>query len=137
MIMTRMAQYFRSCNAEWDRRVVPMFVQIAISIISVLLLSSPAAAVECKSELTGLTVYFYSKGNEWSKTWKADGVHKRKTDYNSNRKEGVRTNISEGLIDKRSESLPQMLLQPDKQFNFPFDISQNGKLLIAAIHEKK
>jgi WD40 repeat protein len=69
-------------------------------------------------------------------TWKADGAHKLKTDFNRNRREGDRTNVSAGLSDKRSENLPQTLLSPDKQFNVPFDISQNGDFLIAAIYNK-
>jgi hypothetical protein len=113
-----------------------MSLQIVFSFIVMLLIGLPAAASECKSELVGLTAYFYSRGDEWSISWRPDGVHKGKAIYYSNLKEGSRTNVYDSQGDKRSESLPQTLLNPDKQFNVPFDISQNGKFLIAAIHER-
>jgi WD40 repeat protein len=109
-----------------------MSMQIVISIIVMLLIGSPAAAAECKSELLGLTAYFYSHGDEWSIAWKADGVHKEKVAY----KEGDRTNYYFSGGNKGAERLPQTLLPHDKQFNVPFDISRDGELLIAGIHER-
>jgi hypothetical protein len=78
----------------------------------------------------GLTATFFSEGNQWSITWKTDGAHKEKADYYGNKKD--RTNEYASISDYRSESLPQKLLNHDKEFNIPFDISQNGVLLIAA-----
>ncbi len=113
-----------------------MSMQVVTGIIVMLLLSSPVAATECKAELTGLIVYFSSHDDDWSMSWKADGVHKEKIAYYVNRKDGIRTNVYHSAGDTRSKSLPQALLSPDKQFNIPFDISKDGKSLIAAIYVK-
>lgn len=112
-----------------------IFMQIAISIMSILIFCSLAAAVECKSELIGITVYFYSQGKEWATTWKTDGVYKIKSDYSRNRKWGERTNVFESDSLMSAKSLPQNLLSPGKQFHVPFDISRHGEFLISAIYE--
>ena len=128
-----------------------MSMQIVKTIIVMILISSPVAATECQSKLIGLRVYFYSRGEQWSKTWKANGVHKEEADYYANLKEDSRTNMHDSRGNERSKRLPQTLLankmaqqqaagncepNPGKEFNIPFDISQNGELLIAAIYEK-
>jgi len=101
-----------------------------------LLLGNPATADECISKLTGLSAYFYSKGDEWVLKWMPDGVHKEKTTYYDNRKEPYRTNVHDSRGNMRAERLPQALLGPGKQFNVPFDTSRNGELLIACIHKR-
>jgi hypothetical protein len=127
-------------------------MQLVICMLITLLLGSPAAASECKNELTGLVVYFSSRGgDDWSKSWKADGVHKEKISYYANRKVSTRTNVHDSRYN-RSNSLPQTLLANTKakqqtteecesnlgqEFNIPFDISQNKELLITALYSKK
>jgi hypothetical protein len=113
-----------------------MSMQIVVGIIVMLLISSPVAAAECKTELTGLVVYFSSHDDDWSISWKADGVHKDKIAYYINRKDGIRTNVYHSAGDERARRLPQALLSTDNQFNIPFDISRESKLLIAAIYDK-
>ncbi len=128
-----------------------MFMQLATYIVILFMITLPAVATECKSELMGLTVFLASRDKEWLITWKADGVHRKEADFYGNLKEGYRTNIYDSRGNKRSENLPQTLLKgldnrTDKtegcgssnvQFNVPFDISQNGDILIAAIHDNK
>lgn len=109
---------------------------ITMIITILLLLTSLSFADECKSEPSGITIHFYSKGNEWSLSWEIDGFQKKKAAFNENRKDGYRTNIYAGLSDKRSDNLPQTLLTPDKRFDVPFDISKNEELLVAAIYKK-
>jgi len=109
-----------------------MFMQIVISMIVLLLIGSPVVATECKSELLGLTAYFYSHGDEWSISWKADGVHKEKAAF----KKGDRTNFYFSGGNKGAERLPQTLLPRDEQFNVPFDTCCDGELLIAGVHKR-
>jgi hypothetical protein len=111
-----------------------MFLRVTMYIIIMFMVSLPAVAVECKTDLIGITVFFLSHGDEWSITWKTDGVHKKKDDYNSNLGD-YRTNYNNGFGDKRSESLPQKLLASDKQFNVPFAILLNDELLIATVYK--
>ena len=126
-------------------------MQLVICMLITLLIGSPAIAAECKTELTGLVVYFSSREDDWSISWKADGVHKEKISYYVNRKDGIRTNVHDSRYNY-AKSLPQTLLvntmdqqqtvgecepNPGNEFNVPFDISQNGALLIAAIYNRK
>lgn len=109
-----------------------MYMQIAVFILGMLLLSSPVAAGTCKSELIGLTATFFSEGKQWAITWKADGVHKEKADYYGNNKN--RTNEYASMSDYRAEHLPHNLLNSNKKFNVPFDISKKEGLLVSAVH---
>ncbi len=71
-------------------------------------------------------------------TWNTDGVLKKKADYYGYKKEGYyRTNEFDSAGNWRSATLPQALLNSDKQFNVPFDISPNKELLVAGIHPGK
>lgn len=136
-----------------------MFMQtkIVISILFLFIMSVPAAAAECTSELHGITAYFLSRGDQWSLSWDAAGVHKRKIPYYVNRNERIRTNVHESWrsLYEDSENLPQHLLAPDvpvdgrsgieqpnecekkltPKFNVPFAVAKSGEFLIAAIYE--
>jgi hypothetical protein len=71
----------------------------------------------------------------WLYTWQANKMQKKQASFaGAYTKE--RTNVIKGPPDKRSESLPQDLVLPDKRFDAPFDISRNGEFLIAAIYNK-
>jgi hypothetical protein len=107
-----------------------------IIVMIIMFLGLPATADECKSKLTGLSAYFYSKGDEWALKWMADGVHKEKAHFYDHVKEPYRTNVYDSQGNMRADRLPHALLSPGKQFNVPFEISQNNNLLIAAIHKK-
>ena len=126
-------------------------MQLVICMLITLLTGSPAIAAECKTELTGLAVYFSSREGDWSISWKADGVHKEKISYYVNRKDGIRINVHDSRYN-HAKSLPQTLLvntnsqqqtadecetNPGQEFNIPYDISQNRELLITALYSKK
>jgi hypothetical protein len=112
-----------------------MYLQITTNVVIIFLLGSSVLASECKNEPLGLSVYFFSEGDQWSVTWMNDGKHKKKANYYNARKEPIRTNVHESSGNWRAEKLPLGLLSSKEMFNVPFEVSQNKELLIAAIYE--
>lgn len=90
----------------------------------------------CSSYTDDVKLHIAWDDESWLYTWHANKMQKEQASFaDGYAKE--RTNVKKGASDKRSESLPQDLMLPDKKrFDVPFDLSHNAELLIAAIYNK-
>ena len=113
-----------------------MLLRMMTILLGITLLLVPSAYSDtCSSYTSDLKIYIswrpYDENESWLYTWQANKIQKQKASYLPKE----RINVRLGASDKRSESLPQSLMQPDdKRFDTPYEISRNGELLIAAIY---
>ncbi len=113
-------------------RKLIIFILLAINFIIV----SSVYSKTCDINTGDLKIYLSWDDESWLYSWQANKLQKKQASYSLSYATG-RINIRKGISDKRSESLPQDLVLPDKRFDMPFDINHNGELLIATIYDNR
>jgi len=112
-----------------------MFLQIiSIALLGINFIFIPSVySNTCVSRADSLKIYLTGDDDTWQFTWSANEIQKKKSTY-SGAYSIDRTNIVKGASDKRSDRLPQDLMQSNKRLDIPFDIEPTGVLLIASIY---